>query len=592
MKRKSLQRFLIISYSLIAIAVAVVISAVSINYIRSVTTMAYNNYKNAMNEGYNKEIKSQVQSSIAILEHFYTLSQSGKLTEEEAKAEAKEAIRGIRYRDDDSGYMWIDATDYTLIMHPILTQDEGKNRYSLTDKNGVMIIQEIMKSADNGGGYNEFYFTKSDGVTIAQKLSYSEKFEPWGWVVTTGNYTDDMALDMSAVQTQIADQFSSMVHTIVIVAVILLIVAVFASVFESQAIIVKPLKEIQAMSNRIAQGDITTDAQVKIMNDIGLTAVSLNTAQNNIRELVLNISKVSELINTALNSFSDSFSRMSVAINDVSTAIDDISQNVTSQADYTRSATDDVDAIGNNIVSTEKEVEGLDNNSQSMKNLSETSTNTLNQLVNISEVTKTQIINMYEQAEKTNTSAQKIKEAAHLINDIADQTDLLALNASIEAARAGDAGKGFAVVAEQIGNLAKQSAENVIEIDNVVEELLTNSEQFIKIMENMQTDVKHQFEYIGTTQSNFDILSNSLQDCIASVGTIDKMTSNIETQRQNITEVLTKLNGIAQGNAAATQETSAMAEELAEVVKNSTKTIKSLQENVKDLSDNIAKFKL
>ncbi len=72
MKRKSLQQFLIISYSLIAIVVAVVISAVSINYIRSVTTMAYNNYKNAMNEGYNREIKSQVQSSIAILEHFYT----------------------------------------------------------------------------------------------------------------------------------------------------------------------------------------------------------------------------------------------------------------------------------------------------------------------------------------------------------------------------------------------------------------------------------------------------------------------------------------------------------------------------------------
>ncbi len=85
MKRKSLQQFLIISYSLIAIVVAVVISAVSINYIRSVTTMAYNNYKNAMNEGYNREIKSQVQSSIAILEHFYTQETSYFLRRERYK---------------------------------------------------------------------------------------------------------------------------------------------------------------------------------------------------------------------------------------------------------------------------------------------------------------------------------------------------------------------------------------------------------------------------------------------------------------------------------------------------------------------------
>ena len=159
---------------------------------------------------------------------------------------------------------------------------------------------------------------------------------------------------------------------------------------------------------------------------------------------------------------------------------------------------------------TEKEVEHLDSNAQDMQTLNDTSTKTLDELVGISEVTRAQILDMYDQAAKTNESAQKIKDAANLINDIADQTDLLALNASIEAARAGEAGKGFAVVAEQIANLAKQSAENVVEIDHVVEELLVNSNQFIHVMEGMQTDVHQQFEYIHAAQNDFNALSSSI----------------------------------------------------------------------------------
>ena len=102
------------------------------------------------------------------------------------KKEAMEILRNARYGEDGEGYFWIDGTDYTLLMHPILSEQEGTNRYDLTDQNGVKIIQNIMKSAEAGGGYNEFYFTKADGKTVAPKIAYSEEFEPWGWVITTG----------------------------------------------------------------------------------------------------------------------------------------------------------------------------------------------------------------------------------------------------------------------------------------------------------------------------------------------------------------------------------------------------------------------
>lgn len=577
---------------MIALVVSVTISTVAIYYIRSSTDMAYSNYENAMNHGYNTEIKSQVQSSLAVIEYYYNRYKAGELTETQAKNEAKEAVRKMRYRDDGSGYMWIDASDYTLVMHPILPQNEGQNRYTLEDQNGVMIIQEIMKAADNGGGYNQFYFTKSDGVTVALKVAYSEKFQPWGWVVTTGNYVDDMEVEMSSVKTEISSNFSTMVVAIVIVAAVLILISIIVSMLEGEVTIVKPLKQIEQMAERMSKGDITQEADVRSRNDIGRTAAALNVAQGNIKKLVISISEVSDAISAALVNFNDSFTHMSVSINDVSTAVDDISQNVTSQADFTRTVTDDVDSIGASIVTTETAVQRLDSHAQDMRSLSEESTKTLNELVAISNITEKQITNMYEQTTKTNESVNKIKDAANLINDIADQTDLLALNASIEAARAGEAGRGFAVVAEQIGNLAKQSAENVIEINNVVEELLSNANKSIRIMDGMSDDIQKQFEYIYTTQRDFTVLNESLKECIGVVGSVDTMTGDIEIQRQNITGVLSKLNGIAQDNAASTEETSAMAAELSEMVNASTETIRALDNNVKNLVDNVGKFKI
>lgn len=162
----------------LVLAVSIVIGAVAIISIKTTTTLAMTNYSSAMNEGYNSEIKSQVQSVITVLQTEYDKYKAGELTLAEAKAGACEIVRNMRYGDDASGYFWIDDTNYILVMHPVLPEQEGNNRKNLEDQNGVMIVQEILKVANTaeGGGYNEFYFTKSDGdlTTLIEVKDKSE----------------------------------------------------------------------------------------------------------------------------------------------------------------------------------------------------------------------------------------------------------------------------------------------------------------------------------------------------------------------------------------------------------------------------------
>ena len=592
-KRGSLRWSITILCLIIVILTAASIGFNGVLSIKQVSNQAYQTYEDATNAGYELEIKSQVQCTMAVLQCEYDKVQAGTKTEEQAKEDASEIIRGMRYRDDQSGYFWIDDTDYTLIMHPILPEQEGNNRFNLEDQNGVMIIQEIMKvcqSADKGG-FNEFYFTKADGVTVAPKLAYSQIFEPWGWVVSTGNYVDDMRVEMEDVRQDLQSTYDSLLLRVDIVFVAAVIVAILIAFLYARQV-VKPLRKIQDFADSLSQGNMTTKIAVKANNEIGGVAESLEIAQKNMQSLLTNIKSVAYNVNTALEEFSDTFQNMQNSITQVSTAVGSIAENVTSQAASTDDASDEVANIAGKIEKTGTEVASLDDKAQSMKTLSETSMDTLNRLIQVNSQTRENITSMRVQTETTNESIQQIKMAANLINEISDQTSLLALNASIEAARAGESGKGFAVVADEIGKLAQQSAGSVEKIGEIIAELLENASKSVEVMQEMTESVDAQISSLSETQDTFSQLYKGLDDCVDSVQTIDVMTKEIEGQRTKITESLNLLNNLAQDNAAVTEETAGMSVELSQVVENSVRIVNNLKTSADSLMENVAKFKI
>lgn len=590
-RTKSLKTTLILVCASLGIVIGCAVGLIGILAMKNISNGAYEEYAQAMDEGYRTEIKSQVQSVLAILQAEQDKVAAGTLTEEEAKAEAAEIVRAMRYRDDDSGYFWIDDKDYILVMHPILPEQEGNNRYDLEDQNGVMIIQSIMKvcqSADKGG-YNEFYFTKADGVTVAPKVAYSGYFEPWGWAISTGNYVDDMNAEMLDMKGSITRQFHNSCGMMSACLAVLLILTVVISFIVGEFLVV-PLRRVKDFAVSISEGDLTADVEVKQKNEMGVAADSLNTAREKIHDLITSIAGTARKVEGMTEEFDESFQQMEKSIGEVDIAVEEIAKNITAQAASTSDATNEVNRIAEGIDRTSKEVADLRDNSDSMKKLSRQCSDKLQELVQANMRTKEDVVSMKEQAEATNEAADAIKQAAGLIDAIAEQTNLLALNASIEAARAGESGKGFAVVATEIGALANQSAQSVSEISKIINDLVSKSVQSLQIMNKVNGTVERQVDVLNDTQSIFTELYANLDQCMESIVNIEAMTEEIERQRQGITTVLDTLNSLAQDNAASSEETSAMTEELEQIVVRSKEMVDDLKGDVDQLVGGVGQF--
>lgn len=578
---------------IIVIIVSVLVSAIAIFSLNRTFRESMDVYHSAKLEGYKQEIVSETQSAISMVQMEYDKYKNGEMTEEQAKKRAAEDIRYFRYRDDQSGYFWIDDLDYNLVMHPILTDQEGTNRKDLEDKKGNMIIQMIRKSCTSSrkGGFNEFYFTKADGKTVAPKLVYSQLFEPWGWMLSTGNYTDDMSKEMASTEKSLKAMNDQMVIGMIILMIACIVVSAIVS-FKVGKKTVAPLQKIQKFADRMAKGDLRQSIEVASKNEFGDTGRELNAAQHNMESMISKASASCASLEKSIEEFSNNFGSMTDAITNVSKAVNDIAENNTEQAKATSDAANGIETLSGSIDDSTANVKSLDQNASDMMDLSKQSADTLNALIEKNETTMKDIETMSDQTQQTSDSVAKIADAANLISEIASQTNLLSLNASIEAARAGEAGRGFAVVAEEIGNLANQSDESAKTINSIVGELVDNSAKQVEIMKRMQSVSQEQVTAFTETKDIFVKLRESLQSCGDSARNISDSIHTMSDERDRIKGNIESLNDAATDNAASTEETSSMAAELDSEVNQSRELIADLESNLKELSDAMSMFQV
>ena len=546
-------------------------------------------------DSYKSVISSEVQSAISITENYYELAQSGGLSEAEAQKKAMEVIRSIRYGDDNSGYLWIDGTDYTLLMHPILPDQEGNNRYELTDQNDVKIIQEIMKVAKEGG-YNEFYFTKSDGVTVAPKVAYSKEFEPWNWVITTGVYSDDIQniVDNSNGVIQIGQIFNQSLGLMAgMAALFAVIIAIVAYILIKKIILV--IDKVKVQLTRVAQGDLTGKLEGRISqrnDELGAMVRNTNIAMDSFRSSMLSVKNTTDAVESGSTDMKEKTENAVNANEQVATAIGNVAAEVSQQASAVDQMIENVASLADagKAVSTAVE-EAL----QYMKQLDGNSADMKAKMESMSEESAHMDVNVQEISEKIDVTSKGIQEMETIlgsIEEIASETNLLALNASIEAARAGDAGRGFAVVADSIKGLSENTSNELENIRKIISTLVENFKECEKCIELVVKSNQSSTESTKDVIESFRIINNDV------VSTNEKLTVVHETDEKMMKDIMeidsqVKVIGqAAESNAAATQEITASSEELTALLTNISSTCNSMTGYVDNLAKDMNQFKV
>ncbi len=483
-------------------------------------------------------------------------------------------LNGVSLDGCTSSYAYLVAQDGTMLYHP--TQD----KVGAPVENVVVtgLVQSLSAGKVVEPGCTEYDFK---GVT---------KFAAY-YVAEAGDFILVITADKSEILASVSQVFSLMVLVSVITVVIIIVLGLFIV-----RRLLKPLTTLTAILDKTAELDFTHNPEQDKLNmdkgEMGMISRAVSRLYDELKAMIELLNAQSAQLADANNSFNAKFDSISDNVKNINTAVEEIAQGSTLQAQETSSARVQIEKMGDVIDENAKNAQRLEDTVVKMNQMSEEADTMLQELVAINQKTSENIDVVSAQTNSTHTSANKIKDAVGLIRDIAGQTNLLSLNASIEAARAGEAGRGFAVVAEEIRKLADDSASSAAEIENIVQELIMNSDSSVEKMAEVMKDAKAQQEKLSMTQNSFESLRVGVSEISDVSQNIYLQTEELESEKDIIGRVVEQLASISEQNAASTQETSASMQILSGGVSNCQEETEVLNSLSVELGEQMEKFKI
>ena len=547
------------------------------SYKHSVSSM-----EEVLYEDYDGQIKGQVENVISLLDEIYAEFQDGVYTEEEAKKHAADLVRQLRY--GESGYFWIDTYDGDNVV--LLGQEtEGTNRLDTEDSQGYQMIKDIIKNGQKeGGGFTEYYYTKEEGTETYPKRAYSKAFEPWQWVVGTGNYVDELeglAVDNNKDVKDIFQTTKQVSAAAIAISILLLIVIALRIVTD----IAKSLGAAAKQMDCMAKGDYTKDFMQKFLgrrDDFGNLARCIEDMKSSMVKLISHVQQESETISFAAGSVNECVAKLNDDIASVSAATQQLSAGMQETAATTTMADESAGEVHDAVQHIARRSKDGAEGAAEIKGRAKQTNIRIKSAQEKAALLKKEIQQDLETALENAKVIDQIYELSGVIMNVVSQTNLLSLNASIEAARAGEAGRGFAVVAGEIGALAEQSRQTVIKIQEVTQEVTDAvgnlSSNARKLLDFVVQDVTTDYAGFLTIGEQYDKDGASVDNLMSEFSSIaQELFDNMEGIKSSMSDISKAAEEGAEGTTEIAQRASVIACESAEVLEQVAKTKQSAE---------------
>ncbi|GLQ33494.1 methyl-accepting chemotaxis protein [Litoribrevibacter albus] len=530
-------------------ALPVIITIGFIFYTLSVSSQ----YKSQLLEDRYEKTRHVVESAWHVIDHFYKDAQSGRISESDAKELAMATIRDLRYEEND--YFWIHSMDLKMVMHPIKPALDGKDVSGFKDPEGTFLFVDMVNVVKkSGSGFVPYLWPKPGKDEPVEKISYVKGFPAWGWVIGSGIYLDDVEEIFGVAFVQML-----MIAAIVVILAVAIVIMVTRSITNPLATTAAAFKDIAE-----GEGDLTKRLSLAGKDEITELRIYFNSFVTKIHELVADVKQgVIELTQATGNLGENStrsiecVSRQKSDTELVATAAQEMHQVSVSMAENASDAAERAQAANDRT----KAGQGVLNAS----------------ITDIEQLTD-QIGSAVQVIDNLANSTDEIGSVVEVIRGIAEQTNLLALNAAIEAARAGEQGRGFAVVADEVRTLAGRTQQSTEEINEMISRLQVGAKDAVSAIESSQ-------KYTSSTSEKAMEAGNALEEIAQMVDAIFAVNTQIASAIEEQSSVAQEIEGSITNIA----ETAASAEE---IVHETDEAAHSMQDLSERLNSQVGNFKV
>ena len=511
MLRSSLRNKLL-GLSLIPLSLILIV-LLSIFYVNEGSSLKkdVDNFRGELISERKNQLKEAVQIAQGVVEFQLALGDEGNVNA---------ALKDLRFGSAGYFFMYDDAG--VSIFHATMPELEGQNKIDMTDPNGTKIIVGLLDAAKSGTGNFSYYYKKPGSEQLVEKLGFAVMIPNTNWMLGSGAYIDDIEESIVGYETYKTEEMNQKAFMFLLIALGLTGITAFGVVLMAHKMVV-PIQNMATSLNDIAkgEGDLTKRLDITSEDEIGQLGSAFNLFIDKLQHIMGDVAGATDRVKQAAQSINgqtvsmteqlynhnNEIDQIVTAITEMSATAHDVAHNTNMVAEATHAASDNVtkaqDCVDTSLTEVSNLMSQIDNAAANVKSLSEQS--------------------------------KKINSVLSVIGGIADQTNLLALNAAIEAARAGEQGRGFAVVADEVRNLASRTQASTVEINEMLSELHKLVTQTVQTMEESQVSC------LSSVESSRAI-SESLGAVTSSVTSINDMSTQIATAATEQSSVTEEIN--------------------------------------------------